>query len=88
MSIGDPSSSNTRTFWDWFLLGALFGVVYSLIRNPGGCACCAGCLALLFIVLLVVLFALILDHLVLIAVAVLAAAALRLAWPHIRTRYL
>lgn len=76
MSNREDEPGNLRTFWDWFLLGALFGLVYNLIRNPGGCACCAGCLVLLLLVAVAVVIAVILDNLL----VVLLIAGLVAAW--------
>ncbi len=40
---------------DWFLLGMLAGLVYSLWKNPQGCACATGCLGILIIVAIVLM---------------------------------
>lgn len=41
------------SFWESFKLGAFAGLVYSLVKNPGGCACCAVLLLVLALVLVV-----------------------------------
>ena len=43
------------TFWEGSKLGAIAGLIYSALKNPGSCACCA--VLLLIIALLVVVFA-------------------------------
>ena len=86
-----PSSqepSNARTFRDWFLIGAAAGVAYEIVRNPGSCACCAGCLALILLLVAAAAIFVILDNLFVIAVVVLVVAFLYYGWPRIRSRYL
>jgi hypothetical protein len=72
----DNRTSNPRTFWDWFLLGALAGVVYSLFRNPAGCACCVGCMAVALALAILVAVIFVLEHVLVVAVAIIVAFAL------------
>ncbi len=51
---GSRRQSNGATFREYFILGAFTGMVYSLFKDPGGCACC-GCVLVLLLVLLIVL---------------------------------
>jgi hypothetical protein len=80
----DASRSNLRTFWDWFLVGAVLGLIYNLFRNPGACACCAGCLVLAVALAAVVVVLFVLEHSLLVAVAILGVFAVWRAWPRIR----
>ena len=45
--------------WENFKLGAFAGLVYSLVKNPGGCACCAVLLLGLAVALVVVAVAIV-----------------------------
>lgn len=85
MSSGE-SPSNARTFWDWFLLGAGAGVVYHAARNPGSCACCAGCLVLIALLVILAVIMIVLDHLLIVSLAVVGVAAWYYGWPRLRAR--
>jgi len=64
------------SMWDWFLAGAGVGVLYSLFRNPGGCACCGGCLVLLGVLAIVLAVVAIERNVVVLAVVL----AIGVAW--------
>ncbi len=49
------------SFWEGFKLGAFAGLVYSLVKNPGGCACCAVLLLVLALVLVVAVVAIMVE---------------------------
>ena len=83
MASGEPPS-NGRTFWDWFLLGAGAGVVYHAVRNPGSCACCAGCLLLPALLLVLAVILVVLDHLLIVSLA--GVAGWYYGWPRLRAR--
>lgn len=68
------------SFWDGFKLGVLAGIVYNLIRNPGGCACCGIIVALVILVLAALIIGLILaiwEYLALLALIVIGVMVFR-----------
>lgn len=48
---------------DWFVFGMFAGVIYSLWKNPGGCACAGGCLVILAILAAIAVFAVVSAYL-------------------------
>jgi len=74
-----PVAGRKASTWDWFLAGAGVGVVYSLFRNPGGCACCGGCLLLLG-VLAIVLAVVAVERNIVVAAVVLAVFVAYFLW--------
>jgi hypothetical protein len=70
-----PARGRGASMWDWFLLGAGAGALYSLFRNPGGCACCGGCLVLLGVLAIVLAVVAIERNVVVLAVVFAIAVA-------------
>lgn len=49
---GSRGQSNWATFREYFVLGAIVGMIHSLFTDPRGCACC-GCVLVLLVVFVV-----------------------------------
>ena len=70
-----PAPARGASMWDWFLLGAGAGALYSLFRNPGGCACCGGCLLLMGVLAIVLLIVAVERNVVVLAVVLAIGVA-------------
>ena len=63
-----------HTFCRGFFLGAAAGILYQLVKNPGGCSCCGCLLAILIVLLIVVVVVLVMTWWTWIAFVIVLAA--------------
>lgn len=79
----DEELNSAPTFWDWFKLGCVLGLIYHSFRNPGALACLVGCVGLLVLLVGAVVAAVIWPYR---GPALLVVAVVLIWWYYVRPR--